>query len=770
MPQERAAQVQPVTLRSDRRRILSIDRGSSSLKVAVYELGPSYENLLLDGGIEQLETPGVALRLRDYRAGAPYETCRPLGDSTPINALLAFLAEVGVRVDAVGHRLVFGGSTHEAPARVNAALLNDLAKLVPFDPLHLPAALAAIGEIETDQPDLAQVVCFDTAFHRRMPAVAQRFPLPRELWSEGVRRYGFHGLSYESIVCALGDRARGMMIVAHLGSGASLAAMRDGKPVDTTMGFSALGGLMMGTRPGDLDPGALLYLLRIGRYTLADLDDVLWHHSGLLGVSQMSPAMQTLLERRGADATAAEAVELFVYEAKKHIGALCAALGGLDAFVFTGGIGERSAAIRSEIAAGLAHLGIELDPLRNEAGTGVISPDGARVVVHVIPARENLMVARHTYTTLFGWSDGDRPASPSDAVIYPWRLDPKLASARWGGDELVRTYGKDGDPNDKLGESWECWDANTVANGPLKGSSLALLRERLGKRFLGDLDPARRFPTLTKIITAHDWLSVQVHPNDAYAQRVEHQPFGKTECWYVLAAERNAELVVGWLRDTSRAEYEHRVADGTLADILRKVPVKAGDSVYVPAGLVHAIGPGIAVFETQQASDLTYRMFDWNRMGLDGKPRELQVQKAADVLDYRAGGETTLLQVAYRHGGLQRTALVADPRFTVERIVATRESGELETNGRPLIMMSLEQPMQVGCGGTSTELRKYQTVVIPAAAGCCTVRSGETSAPFLMVTPERSPDQASNRLLAAGIPAPQVAAFTEQFLQRRLVA
>jgi acetate kinase len=456
-------------------------------------------------GSNELETPNVELRIRDYRASVLHETCRPLGDSTPIAALLAFLAEAGVHINGVGHRLVYGGSTHEAPARVSAALLGDLARLVPFDPLHLPAALAAIREIETSRPELAQVVCFDTAFHRRMPPIAQGLPLPRELWSEGVRRYGFHGLSYESIVRALGSAGtRGMMIVAHLGSGASLAAMRDGRPVDTTMGFSALGGLMMGTRPGDLDPGALLYLLRTGRYTLADLDDVLWHHSGLLGVSQISPDMQTLLERRAADTPAAEAIDLFVYQARKHIGALFAALGGLDTFVFTGGIGENSATIRSEIAAGLAHLGIELDPMRNAAGTGVISAEGARVVVYVIAARENLMVARHTYTTLFGPSDHDGSASSTDGVIYPWRLDPKLTPALWGGDELVRTYGKDGDPDDKLGESWECWDADTVANGPLKGTSVALLRERLGARLLGDLDPTRLFPTLTKITTAHD--------------------------------------------------------------------------------------------------------------------------------------------------------------------------------------------------------------------------------------------------------------------------
>ncbi|MGD0476342.1 MAG: type I phosphomannose isomerase catalytic subunit [Candidatus Velthaea sp.] len=193
-----------------------------------------------------------------------------------------------------------------------------------------------------------------------------------------------------------------------------------------------------------------------------------------------------------------------------------------------------------------------------------------------------------------------KTAQPNTA-LYPWQLDPKLAPAIWGGGELVREYGKHGDPQAKLGESWECWDADAVTNGAVKGSTLAMLRERLGAAFLGDLDPTQIFPVLTKIITAHEWLSVQVHPNDAYAQRVEHRPVGKTECWYVMAARADAELVVGWTRDTSRAEYEERVGNGTLAEILRKVPVKAGDTVYVPSGMVHAIGPGVTVFETQQA-------------------------------------------------------------------------------------------------------------------------------------------------------------------------
>jgi len=349
------------------------------------------------------------------------------------------------------------------------------------------------------------------------------------------------------------------------------------------------------------------------------------------------------------------------------------------------------------------------------------------------------------------------------AAMYPWQLEPKLTPAVWGGGELVATYGKNAEPSATLGESWECWDANAVSNGALKGSTVAMLRERLGPAFLGTLDPTSIFPILTKIITAHDWLSVQVHPTDAYAQRVEHQPVGKTECWYVIAAEPNAQLVVGWARDTSREEYERRVADGTLGEILRKVRVKAGDTVYVPAGLVHAIGPGVTVFETQQASDLTYRLFDWNRMGLDGKPRELHVRKAGDVLNYRAGHEATLAQIDYRYDGLERTALIADPRFTVERIIAVAVAGSLATNGRPLIVMSLEHPMEVSCSGSTVALQKYQTAMIPAGSDSCSVRTDETSAPFLLVTPPASTRQLEARLLAVGIPELRVAAFMQQF-------
>jgi acetate kinase len=388
-----------------RRHVLSVDRGSSSMKLAVYEMGPIFEKKLVDGEIHSFAGPDVTLHTRDYRASEVSETYRSLRAATPIEAFLALLDDFGMKIDAIGHRFVYGGSEHEEPVRASHKLLTDLALLTPFDPLHMPAALAAVHDIEALLPHVPQVVCFDTAFHRRMPVVAQQLPLPRELWSQGLRRYGFHGLSYESIVRGLGPAAtRGAMVVAHLGSGASLAAIRHGRPVDTTMGLTVLGGLMMGTRPGDLDPGVLLYLLRTGRYTPEELDRLLTDESGLLGVSQISAEMHALLKRRDVDESAAEAVELFVYSAIKQIGALVAALNGLDTLVFTGGIGEHSAPIRSEIAHGLFYLGVKLDPVRNAAGPGIISDDAARVVVRVVPTQEQLMVARHAYTLVFASS------------------------------------------------------------------------------------------------------------------------------------------------------------------------------------------------------------------------------------------------------------------------------------------------------------------------------------------------------------------------------
>jgi mannose-6-phosphate isomerase len=349
--------------------------------------------------------------------------------------------------------------------------------------------------------------------------------------------------------------------------------------------------------------------------------------------------------------------------------------------------------------------------------------------------------------------------------IYPYILEPKETTAIWGGDALVTRYGKPGDSLVKIGESWECWDANRVANGALAGKTLAELRETLGARLLGDLDSHHIFPILTKIIDARDWLSVQVHPGDAYAHRVEHQDNGKTECWYILSARDDAQLVLGWTQDTSRQEYERRVADGSLGDLLRRVPAKAGETFYLPAGTLHAIGAGIVLFETQQASDLTYRIFDWNRVGVDGKPRELHVAKAADVLDYKAGTRGAIEPLQYRYEGLDRTALVADPRFIVEHVVATDEPASLAPEKRPLIIMALETPLRIEARETIA-LAPYQTALVPAALEWCTVTADAgRAAPFMLVTPPPYADALQVRMLAAGIDQDSIDGFMLQFQQ-----
>lgn len=351
-----------------------------------------------------------------------------------------------------------------------------------------------------------------------------------------------------------------------------------------------------------------------------------------------------------------------------------------------------------------------------------------------------------------------------DVMLYPYVLQPKLAAAIWGGSELVERFGKDGDPSKTWGESWECWDANVVLNGPLAGQSVAQLRVRLGAQLLGEIDPARMFPVLTKIITARDWLSVQVHPDDAYARRAEHQPNGKTECWYVLEAHPGAELVMGWARDTGRAEYERRVADGTLGDILRRVQAKAGDAFYIPAGRVHAIGPGITLYETQQASDLTYRMYDWNRVGADGKPRQLHIEKAADVLDYRASlAEHSLEELPYAAEGFSRTALIADAHFLVERVTATETPAAMSTRNRPLIVTALNEGLQMRCEGGSALLAPYETALVPAGAGHVSIMGSATNAPFMCVLPSPTPESLHKRFADAGVALPLVERFLAQF-------
>ena len=307
--------------------------------------------------------------------------------------------DAGLR--AIGHRVVHGGMDHAEPEAITPALLAALRSLTAIDPDHMPQAISAIEALGGLYPSLPQVACFDTAFHRHMPPVAQRYPLPREFSDAGIVRYGFHGLSYEYIVQELRSldpaAADGRLLIAHLGSGASMAAVRGGRGVETTMGFTPTGGLMMGTRSGDLDPGVLLYLLQDGGMSPLALSGLVNRRAGLLGTSGISSDVKELLDRRATDPGAVEALELFCYQARKFLGALAAVLGGLDTLVFTGGVGEHAAPVRAGISEGLEFLGIQLDAERNAANASIISRDDSPVTVRVMKTDEDLMIARHTY-------------------------------------------------------------------------------------------------------------------------------------------------------------------------------------------------------------------------------------------------------------------------------------------------------------------------------------------------------------------------------------
>jgi acetate kinase len=303
--------------------------------------------------------------------------------------------------EAVGHRLVHGGSRFSRTHLITPQLMATLDELIPYAPDHLPHEIEAIRVFMDSYPEAKEIACFDTAFHRTMPAIAQIYALPGDLRRHGVIRYGFHGLSYEYILSELrkeaGEEAsEGRIIVAHLGNGASMAAVKGGRSVDTTMGFSPAGGLVMSTRSGDLDPGVILYLLKEKGLDVPGLNHMVNKEGGLLGVSGSSAAMEELLELEAKDQRAALAVELFCYQAKKFLGRLAAVLGGLDTLIFTGGIGENAASVRRRICENMEFLGIHLDPARNEAGERILSPDHSPATVRVMKTNEELMIARHT--------------------------------------------------------------------------------------------------------------------------------------------------------------------------------------------------------------------------------------------------------------------------------------------------------------------------------------------------------------------------------------
>jgi acetate kinase len=393
--------------------ILCINSGSSSLKFALYQMGNTEEERIATGAVEGIGLAGGRLWIKAGDGKTLVDRRRDfVGCSSATDSISAAARELGLPLPtAAGHRVVYGGPNHSSPELVDARFIQGLRDLIPFAPLHLPSAIYGMEAVAARYPDLPQVACFDTAFHRRMPQVAQRFPLLRNLWDEGIRRYGFHGLSFEYILGTLDQPAQRRLLIAHLGNGASLAAIRNGLPLDTTMGFTPTGGLMMGTRSGDLDPGVLLYLMTQKRCEAGELDALLNQRAGLWGVSGISSDMKTLLDQRDRAPHAAEAVELFCYQARKHLGAMTAVLGGLDTLVFTGGMGERAAPVRWEICQGLEYLGIVLDEKRNASNSDVISAPESRCAVRVIPTNEDLMIARHTYRFLDSQRNLNTPQS-----------------------------------------------------------------------------------------------------------------------------------------------------------------------------------------------------------------------------------------------------------------------------------------------------------------------------------------------------------------------
>ena len=381
--------------------ILTINGGSSSIKFALFAANRSL-HLKLNGQIERIGMPEAVFSVQSADQGQNFTRQVAAKDHTTAVAVLMDWIEEREkfgRLVAVGHRIVHGGPNYHEPQRLTSALLEELHRLTPLDPEHLPEEILLIEAFHHRFPHLPQIACFDTAFHHDLPSVARLLPIPRRYEAQGVRRYGFHGLSYEFLMGELArtegtTAARGRIILAHLGNGASLAAVRDGKPIDTSMGFTPAAGVPMSTRSGDLDPGLVGYLARTEGLDAKQFNDLVNFKSGLLGISDTSSDMRDLLLREADDPRAADAVALFCYQTSKWIGAFAAALGGLDTLVFAGGIGENAPVVRTRICAGLGFLGIELDDPRNEKNANLISADAARVKVRVMRTNEELVIAR----------------------------------------------------------------------------------------------------------------------------------------------------------------------------------------------------------------------------------------------------------------------------------------------------------------------------------------------------------------------------------------
>ena len=382
-------------------RILTINGGSSSIKFALFEAGDALRRIL-EGGMERIGLPEATLRVKGSKRADNFSRLVTAPDHTvAVGALMDWLEERIGRsaLTAVGHRVVHGGPKYSKPQLITAEMVAALHKLSPFDPEHLPEEILLTEAFHRRFPHLPQVACFDTDFHQDLPRVARLLPIPRRFEAQGVRRYGFHGLSYAFLMEELSrlagaEAAQGRVILAHLGNGASLAAVREGKPVDTSMSFTPTAGVPMSTRSGDLDPGLVWYLTRTEKMSAKQFNEMVNSQSGLLGVSETSSDMHDLLACETQDVRASEAVALFCYQVKKWIGAFAAALGGLDTLVFAGGIGENAPTVRARICHGLGFFGIELEEKRNAANAGVISAAARRVKVRVIRTDEEQMIAK----------------------------------------------------------------------------------------------------------------------------------------------------------------------------------------------------------------------------------------------------------------------------------------------------------------------------------------------------------------------------------------
>jgi len=388
-------------------RILTINGGSSSIKFALFEAAAPLRRVL-EGSIERIGLPGASMRVKGLSKKDDFSKTLTAPDHTvAVGVLMDWVEEHLGRggVTAVGHRVVHGGAKYTAPQLITREMIDELRKITPFDPEHLPEEILLTEAFHRRFPELPQVACFDTAFHHDMPRVAALLPIPRRYDAQGVRRYGFHGLSYAFLMGELARLAgaqavQGRVILAHLGNGASLAAVHHGKGIDTSMGFTPTAGLPMSTRSGDLDPGLVWYLSRAEKMTPKQFNEMVSFQSGLLGISETSSDMRNLLECETRDTRAAEAVALFCYQVKKWIGGFAAALGGLDTLVFAGGIGENAPIIRARICDGLGFLGIDIESKRNLANAALISSDAGRVSVRVMRTDEELMIATTVQSVL----------------------------------------------------------------------------------------------------------------------------------------------------------------------------------------------------------------------------------------------------------------------------------------------------------------------------------------------------------------------------------